>query len=791
MADRPREAFQSLLGIAEDEACLSVRPAVSSSVYLAAGLWSGIGVVYGCLEHYDAFFALCSLVISVFGIIALLLALWRCRRKAITCLLVGFCLGGVCASVAALDYGVDMEEAIAAESGLYEFSVIEDASRGDFGMSCCAETKLASGRKVAVRLDFDKEETRYRYGERFVSFTTFRKPSEAAASHYYREGLAAHATVYSTESVALPKAFGVLVDFRQRALACFDGYSGEGAAFLRAVLFGERSDLTEGGFYAAVKVCGLAHIIAVSGAHLVVVSSLIGICLRALRANLWMTIVMQLVFIGCYLIFTGFPISAFRAALMSVISMTAVMVGRRSSGAAALAVCACVMLGSNVHVAYSISFALSVAATFGIVFFGGLMRDWCKRGLRLQSGFVCDALSLTLASNLLTLPLAAATFSQVSLIAPVANVLASPLFALFCGGGLLAVVVYLVVPAFGAMIVNGLVVGAQAFCEGVILLAQVPFASVPFSGDLSVLLIAAGVFLVVLWVWWPQPSLRACVTFGVSLCLFGCVSVGVLPRFAPDELVMLDIGQGDAFLVRSRGSTLLVDTGNQDRLLLRGLAQQGIYHLDAVAISHPDDDHCASLLALQALVPVDRVLVAQDLLSCPCDSCKKLRFNAEQLVGHDGLLGIGVGDSLKFGIFTARMIAPQSFSDEGGNADSLCLLLDADVNGDGWAEWRTLLCGDAEESQIAQMIESKALGDIDIYKVGHHGSKHALTPEEAMILRPEIALVSVGKNNRYGHPAPSTLDTLSSVGTRVFRTDEQGEVVCRFLFDRIEVDALR
>ena len=104
--------------------------------------------------------------------------------------------------------------------------------------------------------------------------------------------------------------------------------------------------------------------------------------------------------------------------------------------------------------------------------------------------------------------------------------------------------------------------------------------------------------------------------------------------------------------------------------------------------------------------------------------------------------------------------------------------------------WTTLFCGDAESDQLKEIIDEGELGDIDIYKVGHHGSKAALTESVVEVIRPEISLVSVGEGNRYGHPAAQTLSLLDSVGSHVFRTDEMGDVSCEFSNDGIRVTAL-
>ena len=116
-----------------------------------------------------------------------------------------------------------------------------------------------------------------------------------------------------------------------------------------------------------------------------------------------------------------------------------------------------------------------------------------------------------------------------------------------------------------------------------------------------------------------------------------------------------------------------------------------------------------------------------------------------------------------------KCITATRVSDEGGNADSLCLLASLATSG---GTWTALFCGDAESDQLKEMIDEGALGDIDIYKVGHHGSKAALTESVVETIRPEISLVSVGEGDRYGHPAAQTLSLLDNALGRVFRTDD-------------------
>lgn len=152
------------------------------------------------------------------------------------------------------------------------------------------------------------------------------------------------------------------------------------------------------------------------------------------------------------------------------------------------------------------------------------------------------------------------------------------------------------------------------------------------------------------------------------------------------------------------------------------------------------------------------------------------------------LAGLNCGDSFQVGAFSVRVVWPAELEDEGGNADSVCLVVE---HGAGDEVYRALLVGDAESEQLAEIMEREGLEDVDIYKVGHHGSKAAITPEQAAALNPAVALISVGEGNDYGHPAPSTVDALEAAGAKVFRTDLAGIVCCNFRNGRVEVDTMR
>lgn len=256
------------------------------------------------------------------------------------------------------------------------------------------------------------------------------------------------------------------------------------------------------------------------------------------------------------------------------------------------------------------------------------------------------------------------------------------------------------------------------------------------------------------------------------------------------RVTMLDVGQGDAFLIQSEGKNFLVDTGTVSTKLYEGLGLFGIYHLDGIIISHADDDHCGSLADLRGIVSVDAIYVTKGMKQLQAEKAKDLLRDSSLLVSDENIFELEPGDVLRLGSSRIEVLGPTSCTNEGGNEDSLCFLFKAPSNAlDGY--WDVFFCGDAEAEQLESLVNANKIGDIDICKVGHHGSKGALSNEVLTTLKPELALVSAGENNRYGHPNAETLTLLNMFSVEVMRSDQQGSVVCNLAPERITVQTMR
>ena len=753
---------------------------------LALALWGACAGSYTLGFHCAREF-LVPLIAAACVVFALaVFALMRGAPPTLVVLAFGLAIGFALGFSATLAYETKSDQAIVSPVQEWCFTAAEDARQGDFNATVRAVARSqSSGEEHTVNVTLPKGESGIFYGDSFSATCALSQPREASAERFYLQGIDAVSSPGTIKRLDDSRSVGgILANVRKSAIALFDGQEDAGA-LCQALVCGYREQLRESDLYAACKTVGVAHLVAVSGAHLSITCGMIASVLQVVRTPRRFSLAIQLAVLSIYLVLTGMPISALRAAAMAVVGMASFLARRRRATLSALGACIVVIIALSPQSSVSISFFLSAMSTLGIIALMPLISSWLSAVPIVRR--IAEPLALTLTAMVGTTPFSAALFSQLPLVSPVANLVVAPLFTLALTVSLVGSIASLAAPVVVPLALPFANGAAFLLAQAITIFAEIPFACVPVSLSVSwgLALSIAGPLL--LWLLWPQLTGSTIFAMGSAACACAIAFVVVVPLLRASEIVMLDVAQGDAFLLRSKGSAILIDTGNHDALLKEALARQGVFHLDAVVISHADDDHCGSLQALDGVVAIDSVLVAHDAVTCDCESCESLIKSASSVVGSANIEPLAVGDTIACGDFSLKVIWPHGFSDEGGNADSLCLLASLATSGNTWT---ALFCGDAESEQLKEMIDEGTLGDIDIYKVGHHGSKAALTESVVDTIRPEISLVSVGEGNRYGHPAAQTLSLLDNVGSHIFRTDDMGDVSCEFSNDGIRVTAL-
>lgn len=656
----------------------------------------------------------------------------------------------------------------------WTLTLLGDVEKSDYGAKVTASAKDESGRSCNLTIYFS-DENELLCGQVIKTKGAAKSLKQNAKDFSKTNGVVASLNVKEYEIVEQNIFQEFIINARSKAIENFSKYSSSEAGVLQALVCGYKNTIKEDGTYDKFKICGLAHIVAVSGAHLAIVIGVLLSMLRALKVSRKLTTLLCVLSVLAYLVFSGIPISAVRSAIMVILSLTSSLFGRRSSPINALSLCIIFFIAHDPCSSLSISLFLSATSTLGIMLFASLFSSYFNiKNDRLNS-LVAQPCSLTLASNISTLPFSSAVFSQISTISLFSNIIATPLFTLGCICGLMSAIVgciFAFLSPFACYI-------ARICCFplnlSVSLMSRIPFSSIAIQSDVYPMLALTILISILLYLKWPSIKPKIFIVGACTMSLALMLVFIVLPKSSSNEVVMMDVGQGDAILIKSEGHAILIDTGNQKAKLKEELAKNSIYTLDAVILTHHDDDHIGCLTDLTSYENVNEVYSFVDATSCDCKNCGEMRSDVKNSIGKE-LKGLNVEDTIQVGEFSLVVLWPKTYQDEGGNGDSLCFKLTSDINKDGEDEFSMLLTGDAEKKQVKSIIKEKQIGNIDILKVGHHGSKISLDDENLSSLNPKFALISVGANNRYGHPKEETLQLLENHDVEILRTDENGEI---------------
>jgi competence protein ComEC len=573
------------------------------------------------------------------------------------------------------------------------------------------------------------------------------------------------------------------------------------AALAQGILLGRRASLPDD-LKEDLNDTNTSHLIAVSGYNVTLVAGLFIAALAWLigrRPAAWLA----LLAIIAYAMLVGGQPSVQRAAIMGGMYVVATALGRQSGALQGLALAGAGMTAFDPLLIKDISFQLSFASTLGLIIFSPALRARTEEALARWSPdrevagplrAVIELTAVTVAAIAFTLPIIAVNFHRISIIAIPANLLTVPAFpvimvasALTAAGGMIAAPV-------GTFLGWITYVPVAYMVAAVRLLAGLPFAAVSVDGLTSAHALAYYAALAgIVWLTAHRPKLAlprapawasdlvsglvrplaVLPTLGIAIVLaLASVLVWLLILGSPGDrltVTFLDVGQADAILIRSpSGHNILVDGGPSGEAITAALGRHLAFwdrHLHLVVLTHPDQDHLAGLVTVLERYDVDQVLAPTLTRDSPAIDAWEEAIADNHIPETQAFAGewvdLGGGATLSV-LHPPPELLP---ADEDDNSVVLkvsqgdaAFLLTADIA----AEGEGYLLGNHADLQAP------------VLKVAHHGSRASTSADFLAAVQPLTAVISVGEDNRYGQPAPETLDRLD--GRAVFRTDLNGDV---------------
>lgn len=578
---------------------------------------------------------------------------------------------------------------------------------------------------------------------------------------------------------------------------CEKIYQDEEAGILEAMLFGEKSELS-GDIKELYQAAGISHVLVISGLHISLLALAVAGILRRLGFPMPVWVILSVGVLAGYGILIGQPTTAVRALLMFFVLQGARLLGRSYDLLSALAFAGILMLLDNPDLILDGGCRLSFCAVIGVGWYVSeknkifrsigekeKRKNRGKGGKGSSAGAILENIRAGWYLWLFTLPVMLDTFYQVSVVGLLWNLVAIPLLPVIIASGGLGVVLA------GWNIFLGSLAGSPAY--GMLQLYQE-------IGNISEKLpvgmwtpgqpskpVIAGYYLVIFLLVLVEKQLikrekrwKIRKIFpGMELCsMLLLLLLMAHPWQQREKITFLDVGQGDASLLQSGGQTLLLDGGSTSQknvgtyVILPYIKQQGISCLEAVVLTHTDQDHINGVT--EVLDEGKKGWLTVKNLMYPywmegTEQGKQLKKLAEE--AGASCRKIRAGDRLTIGKAEAVVLYPKEQEKIAEpNAGSLVLFWK-------WEGVRAMFTGDLPEEKERELLQN--LPACEILQVGHHGSATSTCREFLEQVQPSLAVISCATKNRYGHPSPDTVDRLKKTGCEIRYTMKSGAITIR------------
>ncbi len=555
----------------------------------------------------------------------------------------------------------------------------------------------------------------------------------------------------------------------------------ETAALLRGLLLADRREIDQETKTQFIN-SGVVHVLAVSGLHVGFIA-LIFIILFG-RFNIYLRSVLTIIGLLFFMILTGIPPSVFRATVMALVIIVAFLTNRSTNIFNSLAIAALIILIINPDEIYSPGFQLSFSAVIAI----GVIYPIISRAItrfQIQSKFVRYVLlfiAVSFAAQIGTMPFTLIYFGKLSVIALAANIIVIPAIGIILSLSVVTLIIGSIFPSI-----------ALYYAATNDLITWLMLNLINFTGELSFSHFTITgysiydsiifYFLISLFIYFVG---RFKTKLAIVILLLLTISNVILFSFLDDEellpenqlsVLMVDVGQGDSFIIKfPNNKTALVDAGEAtfyfdygERVILPLLNYLGIEKIDYGFVSHLDLDHYGGFVAL---ILEDRI---GEIFKPALDTSltKDLKFE-KFLLNKNIPFTYYDKQSLEIGNCKIYILTNKEESEfynlSSNNRSGILKIV--------YGESSFLFTGDAEKRVENILIKNyQSFLDVDVLKVGHHGSKTSSSDKFLQYTSPQYTLISAGIKNRFGHPAQSVISKFKSNNVKILRTDKNGAVL--------------
>lgn len=578
----------------------------------------------------------------------------------------------------------------------------------------------------------------------------------------------------------------ILLLRQQAILGVTEMFPEQSGAFMNALLFGDRQQMTFE-VEEQYQQFGLVHLLAISGSHIVLLMVIVYFILLRSGVTREIATVCLIFFIPIYMILAGASPSVIRASITGVLMLIAFMCSIRLSSLDALSITAICMLIFDPYLVFNIGFQFSFVGSFALLLSAPLL-------LESGNGVIRNSIYISLISQLVSTPILLYHFGYYSPYSIFLNILYVPFLSLIVLPCSIIILICMpIIPFLAKSFANVLSIGLNLSNDFLSYCESLPFTRLNF-GQTPILLVALYcVSIISVLMVWERRISKGMMFIFAGIFLFISTGHYVYPYFRESgSVTFLDVGQGDAILIRLPydQEIYLIDTGGTIRLnkeewqrkkhefsvgndiLIPYLQKEGIKKIDKLIVTHGDADHIGAAQELLSNITVKEVVFGRKEQEAILEKAvKKQALEKEVKISE-----VGEGESWRVNEAEFFVLAPTGKERSENNAS---IVLWAKLGGITW-----LFTGDLEEEGEKGLVATYPDLRADVLKVAHHGSNTSSITPFLSAVQPNIAIISVGERNRYGHPHKEVIERFEKMGIEIWRTDKQGAISYVFKGER-------
>lgn len=544
--------------------------------------------------------------------------------------------------------------------------------------------------------------------------------------------------------------------------------------------------------------------LAVSGSHITYIISAFSILME--KKNKRITKILTIIFLIFFMALTGFTASVVRASIMGILILTSGLVHRKSDTINNLGISSLIILICNPYTIIDAGFWLSFAGTIGIILLEKPINSYFQKFKICKIkpiSWIINSFTITFAANIIIIPIMAYMFSTFSMTFWISNILAAPVMEFVTIYGFL---IYFI-SIFSLPLAKFLGIILNFSLNSLIKIAEItsliPGSSIYIKTPYLLECIIYYLILFLIFNWKrikeklennkilekiKKNSYKYISIILISIILTNTISNKI---FQEIKIYFVDVGQGDSTLIQTiEGKNILIDGGGSEfgsfdvgeSILLPYLLDRRITTIDYLMISHFDSDHIGGVFAILENLEVKNIIISKQ--GETSENLKKFY----EITNNKGIRTIIVkkGDIVeidKYSHFEILFPEDNLIEDNILNNNSIVARFNS-------LDFSILFTGDIEEiaeKRLCELYSGTDKLEAFVLKVAHHGSKTSSTEEFLELVKPKIALIGVGKNNNFGHPNIDVIERLENMGSKIYRTDNCGEIIIRINRKKLQI----